>query len=1030
MQTLNPYYMIIENPNETVREDSFAVLRNSLPVLLSQLKTIAGYIKFYDIKLQHKGYFDSFVQDLEHYNNLYHANNAICDGNMEASQAVLLAFTHQLNRIIQTFNHRWTQVPEWYINEILKIKDREAVPDKAWLRFTKNSPNKIHLEKNTEFTYDKAPSEEKIIYRLLEDTEISNMEVAEVYAVYFEKHPDIYPANALNNVTGIRKTDLLNPSDTNVSNVQSLGLQISTPALLLREGKRKVDISFVTEKGKSSNIAFNRNILSLARLTADATTLFEKVTLTNKEDIRRKYGRKILENLFYIEVSTADGWKDIEKYTIEEDKKDFKLSFLLPENFPATVACSLDIHGTITKFPALKIQLNHNAYLYPYDWLKSFVIEKIVIDTHVKNINNLQIYNELGRIDYTIPFPLFGINTEQGAWFAVGNYEMALKNTTLIDLRIRWQQLPQDENGLTDYYKAYKSQINNCSFRLQPRYLNNYTWKNIPTLYLPYLFNTKIKGILEDTFPTGQLDNETLLSNGSPNEMQAIRIDEDDYEYTTQSREGFISFVLAEPKMGFGEKKYRELFVDNIIKKIKKKKSEEVLNTPLNPMVEQMSLSYLSTDEIDLRTRKFDENISIQHLYPFGAMQVFPVKENKPIPFIYSLNAEMNLFFALKNAEDNETIRLFIDFCPQTTEISLQTIPEIKWYWGDGYHWQEFPETSIIEDSTQNMLVSGQIKILLPKISEENTDENGRLWLRAAILKRSKMIPTIKNIFTNSALVSKDCACVNFQKTGDYIINTSVKTLPGISGIQQISDFFSGDEQENTISKLKRIANYSTHHGRAVVPRDYERMVLRMFPEVAKVKCLVNVFGKNDENINRNTVSLIVIPQQQSTAQLPLSTSDLLLKIEQFFEHNVSAFVNEVDAVNPVYEQIVVKCAVVLAPGVASVRLTRTINRIIADWFVKKTLPEFDQSFSLKVIYNAIKNNDQIKRLKHISVQHLQQKGDRFYLLKEYTDVENDRIQPSSPYAILFPGKHIITTDTDFSFGVNDMLIEETFVIN
>ncbi len=80
-------------------------------------------------------------------------------------------------------------------------------------------------------------------------------------------------------------------------------------------------------------------------------------------------------------------------------------------------------------------------------------------------------------------------------------------------------------------------------------------------------------------------------------------VSEEEYDYNILSESGFFRFILEEPKMGFGEKQYRALFPEQIIKRALKKSKTKLLNPPITPLIERVTLSYSSVDVIDMRKK-------------------------------------------------------------------------------------------------------------------------------------------------------------------------------------------------------------------------------------------------------------------------------------------------------------------------------------------------------------------------------------------------------------------------------------------
>lgn len=1028
--------------------DYFSVVDNSMESLLDQMKTLSSAIHYYDLNgtdKEHKEYFDQFLNEVKYIHQQVKDNT--CDQNAEPAQALMYVFLYHLHAITAKFNDRWHNYANWYFNDILKIAPLPILADTTWIALSKNIPGDIFIPQGTGFVFSETKAEDNICYRSVEDIRISNVVLRHIYAVHFEKNPDIYPASlskvptALNvknlPATGVGSQMIFANSD-NSDSIHSLGLQISSPSLLLREGKRFVNLEFKSEKNKTQiTDIIRKQILKIVE--SEKLNLHEHYTETSEQELLSR----IFSNLFYLEISTPQGWVNISSsfVSMSDGMDTLMIKIELPEDFPQTEACSTEVHCQETIYPTLRILLNRDSWLYPYNWLKEFQIAKIIISTRVEGISNLLLYNELGRIDNSIPFSPFGTNTECGAWFALGSYEMAVKKIQSADVYLQWQQLPQDEGGLFSYYEGYKSEIDNRSFRLKAKYLSDYRWKDTPKKEPLYLFSTLNKNRDGEPERETKLSDESVLSDIPLKEMKPIGISENDYTYSIQAKTGFFNFVLDSPSIGFGEKKHRQLFTEQMTLKSLRKKLGISLNPPITPLVERITISYTSKDEIDLRTKPEADGSIVSHIYPLGEQQIYPNRDNQPKAFIYSLETDANILFAFEHLKGDEVINLFFDFTPQVKEIPFDKLPQIIWFWGDGYHWEKLPDGSMLKNRTMGFLISGNLKIYIPEIPSSGfRDKNGLVWLRAGIIQNEQSISMIRNVHIHVVHVKRDSKNTDAERTPDFKVNSSEYSIPGVSEIKQITPFSQKRRNEDQSDKLMRVSEFVTHRNRAITVRDYERMTLQAFPQVNKVKCLPNIdtkITKAGEQKRTGVVTLVIMPELiEGSSAYPCASPELLIGIEKYFEKQTSPYVRFVDAINPEYEELFVRCRIKYARNnhvgtYADVRATirQIINNLIAPWIQEKESPSFSTSIRLSQFYERIAEAALVEDVDFISVVQLSRKGEKQFLLKEYKD-KRDIITATRPYAVLVPAEnHIIASEVNEEFGIGEMGINENFVI-
>lgn len=1008
--------------------DVFEPLHSCMQTLLRQAKDIASFIRYYDLYSQSDGYFDAFLEDIKTFQT--ENSDFVFDGNMEPSQATLYAFLHNLNGIIQDFNQRWkNEYISWYINQILRIRSEIPPPDFTWICFKSNLDENILVEKDTRFTYSGSTLDNKIYYNLTENIEVSAINIAKSYAIYLEKNEDVFPANFFNIPIALHKKDFKSVIDSHLfekkqkkTTIHPIGLFITSPSLLLSEGKRKVTLYIYPEAHEKLSLSQKRQIVRLFQQKN------RQQPYLSKKDIKEEALIKSLNTIFYLELSSSDGWETINNYNIKYEGEYLKIQFCLGENFPAIIACSEEIHETVTNYPGLRILLNHDAWLYPYAWLKDFMIQKIIIDTHVENVSNILYYNDLGLVDISAPFSPFGINKEKGAWFVIGNYEMAKKNLKSLDLNIEWGQLPENKNGLHDYYRDYKKGINSLSFKIRPQYLSDYRWSNTDNAEPFYLFSTQNKDLDGNPEAAGKLATISSWQNIHIKDLHPIQCTEDNYEYNIQSKTGFFKFVLDAPEIGLGEKYYRQLYTQLMMGKRFRKNKIITLNEPINPQISRITLSYKASDETDLRICSETQDTSLFHIYPLGEQQVYPQKNNKPIPFVYNLETDACIVFGLENVKGDEMLHLYFEFSPLKDEVSLTDLPIITWSWGDGYHWERLPDDTILSNTTMNFLMNGSLKIYIPPVPEKGfRDKNGSVWISANIVKNERRIAPLLRIYNNAAKVVKDFSYQSEIRTDNFIIDESEKDIPGITEIVQIGAFSEKQEPETEKQKVLQISEYITHRQRAITARDYERIALQAFPEIEKVKCIYNASEKK--------VCIVIIPGywKNQPNEYPYPSPGLLLEVEEYFSHNISSAVKVVDAIPPVYEDIMVRCEVTLnwtnySKASSRAILSKAINRIIAPWQKKREPPILGYSFTLQELYDKIDRLNQIEKIIQLSVIHLYQNYDNKHIYKEYANLE-DIIYPSTPYSILVPHKdHLFISEQD-SYGINEMKIAETYTI-
>lgn len=1009
----------------------FSAIDNGQESLLQQSLKIAGFLRYYNLYNQPEGYFDELLESLNNPAKFFNETRAgVANGLVEPSQALLLIFLENLHKTTLNFNERWRKYPQWYLEDVLKVKPLPLLPNRTWISLEKKPLETVTVKQGTGFVIPNKAGR-ALHYKLTEDIELLDTIVTKGYILNFEKDNKRVPESYLDFVTAIRVKELQieqNALDTS-KYLKTVGIKITSPALLLREGERTVTLTFYDENNWMEYLVKN--------IKGFESYFKEKDPSLTNEEYAEWVGSKFFNNMFYLSISTTEGWNNIKNLAVTTGKESntLVLQFTLDESFPATSGCTIEKHKFSSKYPKLNVHLNFDAWMYPYSWMKDFLLHKVKIETEVNKISNIHIYNELGKVDSSKPFPPFGINNEKGAWFAVGNYEMAIKNTKSIDVDIQWRQLPEDKTGLYGYYYQYDKNINNASFTLQSRFLADFVWKETPHRSKFYLFSTAGKEEAQPVY-NAQLINETRLEQINVEQMPSVKISEEEYEYSLKSRSGFVDFILETPEMGFGETEYRKLFTEQIMKNARKDQKYPTINPPINPLIERITLSYRAEDIINMHEVSQNGDSAVDSILPIDSLTYFPESTRKAIPFAISME-ESNILLALKNVEPGKLFNLFFDFIPSLEEIAEQNIPNIKWYIGNMRQWQAMPQSFIQKDETRRLSVDGRMQFLMPdNIDASLFDNEGQLWIRGGISLKDDtvIIPKLNAVYLNAAQLELEIDFTEEDKVPFKDIQgqlKSEKNIPGISSFKQLTSFYEGRESEDHRDMLIRVSEHITHQGKAVTPRDYERITLQAFPDIAKVKCF-----KDPEDMKSSNVYLAVLPF--SNSDRPLVSNYVMVKIERFLSKLTSAYVANIKVTNPVYEEILVR-AVLKFNGeyLSDARrklMLQNINNLIAPWQNNEKLPEFGYTISLKkirdVICNEFKSEITITDFAVMRIERYKGK----YTIYEYTNT-NDIIIPPKPNILFVPETdhiiHIEGVDGEFTdnFGIDEMKLGDTFIL-
>lgn len=932
-------------------------------------------------------------------------------GQMDPALALLLVFVRNFGKIAARFNDRWSGLADLYLEKVLHVRPRGVVPDRVWLSLNRVAGKEdVMVKKGTAFM-----AAGQLCYRSAEDCCVGEMRPGRIISLLLESDPEWQPAADMGFTTGIWKKELSCGGSESGEQLfggkdacfASVGLVVESPMLLLKDGIRDISLAFY--------------------LTEESGVYFGQVE-------RMCGGNRLLNDAFYLEISTENGWMRIVNVLLScRERQSLEFAFRLNEDFPSVVPCSRDIHSMETGMPALRILLNREAWLFPYSWARQVAFDKMKINVRVTGSRTVKVYNELGEIDVNMPFYPLGVQPERGAWMVFGNYEMALKPLVSTCLSCRWIGLPRNPGGLQEYYASYGENTGNENFRVRTEWMADGKWCRVKE---------------EDCalFTTGEearINEVSRICCRPDQKMPVITCGEQAYGLG-RVRGGFIRMVFTSPEMGFGHKLFRQLFARVMMHNSRRKKQLPVPAEPVSPQIDALTLDYEAADEVLFVAGGKAGLTRLYHMSLLGHQYLLPVQVSKPVNFIAGTDSLYNLIIEFEKVTGYNRLRFFVDFAPLLMECVAEELPDREggndtvhygsWSIFRRSQWQVLPAMAVLRDDTEGFMKSGLIEIELPNvIKEDDLNSENRFLLKVEFREKMKGFPMIRGIHPNVVEVIGEDGEKGIKMAWGAVWKLQ-RELPGITSVVQASEGCGGQSSENRERMAFRLANRIAGRGRLVTATDYERAVLQHFPQVDKVKCLPALDAKR---LGRKGLVTLVMMQRQEDGSLPLCSNSLLLEAEELLSRLTASFVT-VDAVNPVYEEMTVRCRIRLMPGnaggVVMKKLQDKLNGCIAPWLTAGKMPEFGYFFSLQVLRNVILGDAGVAGLSGLSVLHVTALGEREYKLNEYVPEPGEKVivKASAPWCIAIPSaSHLIELEQDWTgqVGIGELKIGKTMIV-
>lgn len=838
-------------------------------------------------------------------------------GDIDPALSLLIVYLKNYGSIAEAFNRRLATLPELYRKDILHAAPQEAVQDNVYVIITPTEGiGGFTLPKDEPFPAGQNATGEELIYWTEKKEYISPMQCVEADALYGFSNPSCGGALELYKQT----IKLQNTTDAQTLFAHGeelrIGWQLESPMLVLNEGERNISIYF--------------------HLTADSS-----IPNNTKG--------------FVLQLSGAEGWMEqTSECYIESGRLCF--CFSLPYDAVAPASCMEEVHGTITEYPAIRI-LTDNANC-PYKWAQQLIFDSVEIKTEVNGIRNFSFYNDQGEVDTTQPLHPFGIQAECGACFLFGNEEMSLKNLQEVRLKGIWKKLSETEEGFNKMYKEYGTDAD--AFKVSTEYQKGGRWKKCGDEQKLFSFNEN-----------GDLNPAEIVFSFTV-QPQSISSDETaaPYEYS-RDKDGFFRITLESPSIGFGTKAYRTLFSETMVHNsgCKEKKRKDLPSEPVIPVMADVELSYIATEETTLSDmeRSF---IRLSRITALSRQESFPIAKGEKQPFLPSVPAENLLYFGLLHALGEQNLRLYLDMVlPQEKtpfyDLQLGRQVTLAWEYWSGNEWHPIAIESVLAEETLGLTQSGFIEIKLPeKINGNHMDKQGRAWIRAAVTGDLSSCLAVRGIRTN---------CIRLISQNGDGTSLPAGTIQGIkepderieSVTQPLSGFGGKPAETATEVAVRQSSRISNRH-RALMIKDYEHLVLEFFPEVDKIQCI-----PIPQNKGASKICLVVFSRAEDSRYF-LSPAWKLAEIQQLVRQYTSPFAS-LRVMNPVYERVNVHCKAILwdsvpDKGKAVRQLVVLAQNYIAPWYRKEEIPMLRQRYSYKELHARMVNHEDLMRLVTLEV--------------------------------------------------------------
>lgn len=947
---------------ETVRE----LLQNSLPIIPQPASRRRNFIQrvldennrpFFSMlgavsDIQSK--FDYYMQQIEN------------SGDMDASQALLLTFVRSYCRIVQQFNDKFADLPNFYCREILKATPKEAVQDSTLVVV---NPNKevtrktFSLPARTQFNAGENADGTPLYYSLTEKSYIVPTTIKSARALFPQDRRIITAPLALDGTDSNTLFSTANPVNTQ----QELGWALSSPMFSLSEGERKVFLYFMMDG------------------TADFASLLAGASP------------------FRLFTSGSEGWTEkAHTATFERAGNYLLFSFTIADGEEALVPCNSDIHGIETEYPAVRILIDEIPTI-GID-ITSIKFKDIQIRVSVTDMRTFNLYSDVGEMDSSQPFYPFGTVGEKGSWFIFGSEELSVKKVQNVSLKGTWNKLP--DGGYTALYKDYTlpQPVINSSFMATCEWQENSRW-NVCRNSSVQVFGTDASGnIKEDAEFYFDIADFVPLAVGSS------------FGYNKKAK-GFYRVRLSEPSIGFGMDIYRRQFAEVMVhnSKAKERNQKPVPAMPQVPMIADAVLGYTAMDS-------FGENDKLYRINETNGYEAVNLG-SESIQLLPDLRKHY-LYLDFDDVEGLQRIKLYFNLRyvkrgnrSNTGADGITSV--IEYYDSEACQWNAFPAECVLQEDTDGLTRSGFIT--LNTFDETNTSfiKGNEVWIRIGF--ENDIAP--ENIIVDGIWLN--CFKVMCENgDGSPLPGGAIASLteddPRVLEVLQPMEGYGGKAAEDEQAMSVRLATRISTRNRALNIGDYEKMILERFSDIEKVCCI-------PASQESNEIRIVVFPQPEKRV-FPQLPNWKLSEIEQYIKGYMSPFA-KVRVINPTYEPLTVDMIVILKDSVQDEgevqrRLYRRIYNYFVQWLVDAQLPELGKRYSYEGLKAWLVNDEGIERCVSLTITG----GKSLAVLDDEGNTEDVYHFSSEESGILYPGRINIEM-TGTGNGIENSSIGMNFII-
>jgi len=901
---------------------------------------------------------------------------SLSSGVHDPGAGLLLAFVQMYGRAQAAANTLTERHLDFYYERVLRMQPRPAERDSTFLVFSPGAPGtRSTVPAGTAFLAPAGRQLGELVFAPREELVVGDARLHALYTLFCERNPLTAPENAMWELrhhrpksypTAVRLASLPVPAPEQAveranlvprplfgaprtataaapGQAARLGFALASKVLEMREGERTVHV--VLQLGADRHADAGARTLG-GRLAQLAPQMRE-----SQAEVRYK----VLRRMFTLAVTGAGGWMAVPAYSVEFEAAGegngagihdaLHIHFTLGHEAGPVAPYDPALHGPGVDgaCPLLRFELNGEGYLYPYGLLRGLPMVRAQVDVKVRGHRSLVLYNQLGALSPAAPFQPFGPLPVHGAWLVAGSAETACKRLTAAELVFEWGGLPQVAGGLRAWYGGYDGEPFR-DVRCTVAALADGRWQPIETEVRTRpgqaLFAEAADGRRRAIAHSEVIDLGPVLHLARPLAPARCAAGQP-FAWEPGASSGFFRLTLDSGEFAFGHRDYPYQLARVLARNSQWRHRREpgvLPNPPYTPTVETVAMNYAASSAIGPTPAPSGE--ALLRLHPFGWEAARGGSEHGDL-LLPSIDYSGNLYLGLALGALDAPLSLFFNLVEDALPMSGQHARRISWAYLAGNRWIPLPPHAVLGDSTQGFVRPGIVTLALPPdAGRDNTImPAGLTWLRVSCEDELDRFCQLYSVHPHALQVwreADDMVLGAPERIAAATIRRARQAIAGLGRITQMTASSGGRLPEDRVQLRRRSAERLRHKGRAVVPDDYERLVLERFPDIDRVKCFPNLSlaQRPDGGACPGHVLVVALPAFASRGHLgvlPRLNGDLVARVHDFLAARVGADVR-IEVANPFYQRIQVRCKVRLAPGLDHGRQVNLLDRAVSDF--------------------------------------------------------------------------------------------------